>query len=630
METMKNSLRALRHIMLPVLLVFAVSAGAQNLLVNGELMPDGGGWQQVKPGSEPCASLRWDPSGFVEAAFSCAEKVVDAGWRQQVPIVAEGWYRIRVRAAASGLSGDGDAELTFRSSSGTTLWRTGVESFAGSFGWDELAWKVRAPAGATSVEVFIGVHHGQVGAARFDEVALELQPSGGLRELVVDLGRPVGTVRVLNQTNRGPRLVARSGELIDYTARLQAAGVRRIRAHDVHTAFDTSVIFPDPQADPSDPASYRFASTDAAIAEARAGGFEVLFRLGESYGGPKTPRMAPEKWAEVVRHIVLHVNQGWANGSTVGIRYWEIWNEANGPLFWSGTPEEFYDLFARAAVAVRAADPAALVGGPGLAGHTHEAWVRGLLRHVRAAGAPLDFFSWHIYHMGNPHTLARAQLQLRTLLDEEGFAGAELFNTEWNLSGGAGCESTGCHLVIEWAYNAAHAAAAMIHLQDTDIPMAFRYRTDGTGMFGLCGDGREEPEWSRSGLAFRLWAELAGTPVRVEATGGDEEGLAVLAGRSDHGRSARVLVVNQGSADPGYRLSLRGLPAHFVWELLEISDARPCVVGDCAPRLVASGTGTTLPSGVLEAALAAPAVHLLRIEATAGGRTPRRHLSGGR
>lgn len=627
---MKCSHWALRHVVLPLLLVFAVSAGAQNLLVNGELTQDGGGWQQIKPGSEACVRLGWDPGGFVELQLACGEKVVDAGWRQQVPIVGEGWYRIRVRAAASGLSGDGDAQLTFRSPAGTTVWRTGVESFAGSLAWDELAWRVRAPAGATSVEVFIGVHHGQEGTARFDQVVLEPQTSAAWRDLAVDLDRPVGAVRVLNQANRGPRLISRSGELIDYTSRLQAAGVRRIRAHDVHTAFDTSVVFPDPQADPSDPASYRFATTDAAIAEARAGGFEVLFRLGESYGGPKTPRMSAERWAEVVRHIVLHVNQGWATGSTAGITYWEIWNEANGPLFWSGTPEAFYDLFARAAVAVRAADPAARVGGPGLAGHTHEAWVRGLLRHLRAVGAPLDFFSWHIYHMGNPHTLARAQLQLRTLLDEEGFAGTELLNTEWNLSGGAGCESTGCHLVIETAYNAAHAAAAMIYLQDTDIPMAFRYRTDGTGMFGLCGDGREEPEWSRSGLAFRLWAELDATPVRVAAAGGDEEGFAVLAARSGDGRSARVLVVNQGSADPGYRLRLRGLPAHLVWELLEISDAHPCVVGDCEPHIVASGTEVDLPGGVVVATLAAPAVHLLRIDATAGGRTPRRHLSSSR
>ena len=31
-----------------LLLAVAASAGAQNLLVNGELMPDGGGWQQLR------------------------------------------------------------------------------------------------------------------------------------------------------------------------------------------------------------------------------------------------------------------------------------------------------------------------------------------------------------------------------------------------------------------------------------------------------------------------------------------------------------------------------------------------------------------------------------------------------
>lgn len=615
--------------MLGTWLLAAATATAGNLLTNGELAAGGGGWQQVRPPSAGCATLRWDDAGVLEVGFACGASVVDAGWRQEVPVEPGAWYRVEVRVGATALSGDGDAELTFRDAAGGVIWKTGTESFAGTFSWDELAWRVRAPEGSARLEMSLGVRHGQSGTARFDAARLEKLEPGTWRDLSADLGGEVGVVRMLAQTNRGPWLTNRSGALVDYSARLAAAGVTMIRAHDVHTAFDTSVVFPDPEADPADPASYRFQATDDVIDAASAGGFEVLFRLGESYGGPTTPRMSAEKWAEVVRHIVLHVNRGWAGGTHAGVRYWEIWNEPNGPLFWSGTPEAFYDLYARAAVAVKEADPSARVGGPGLAGHTHEAWVRGLLRHVTSAGAPLDFFSWHVYHMGNPHTLARSQRQLRAVLEEEGFAAVELFNTEWNLSGGSGCEATGCDLVVESAYNAAHAAAALAYLQDTDITMAFRYRTDGTGMFGMCGDGISEPEWSRSGLAFTFWAELARTPIRLPTMGGDTEGFAVIAGRSADGMSVRVLVANQGSPEAGYRLRLAGAPSCFHWEAVEISDGHPCAVGGCDVHVVASGTEASVPDGVLALPLAAPAVHLLRIDADGEPtHVPRRRLSG--
>ncbi|HPC82596.1 MAG TPA: hypothetical protein P5234_04765 [Thermoanaerobaculaceae bacterium] len=607
-------------------LLAAASTRAGNLLVNGELTPGGGGWVPVQPSDAACATLHWDEAGVLEVAFDCGAAAADAGWQQSAPVVGGAWYRIEARAAAAALSGEGDVELTFRDAAGKVIWKTGTESFAGTFEWDGLAWRVRAPEGSARLDVWLGVRHGVSGTAYFDTARLEELPGGGWRDLSVDLDRTVGTLRRLAQTNRGPRLMSRSGVIVDYSARLAAAGVTMIRGHDVHTAFDTSVVFPDPGADPADPGAYRFGSTDVAIAEAAAGGFEVLFRLGESFGGPKTPRMSAEKWAEVAHHIVLHVNQGWAGGTRAGVRYWEIWNEPNGPLFWSGTPEAFYDLYARAAAAVRSADPSARVGGPGLAGHTHEGWVRGLLRHIAATGAPLDFFSWHVYHMGNPHTLARAQRQLRRLLDEEGFAATELINTEWNIAGGP-CEATGCRLVVESAYNAAHAAGALAHLQDTDIGMAFRYRTDGTGLFGMCGDGVSEPEWSRSGLAFRLWAELFGTPVRLATMGGDTEGFAVIAGRSADGASVRVLVANQGSPEAGYRLRLAGAPARFRWEVAEVSDRHPCAVGDCTLRTVASGTEAQAPDGVLDVPLAAPGVHLVRIQLDGEpARVPRRRL----
>lgn len=606
----------------------AEAAAGGNLLTNPSF--DGGtvGWSRYPASWPACVSPLGEGEGWVGMRLSCGVPPVEVGLRQVVPVAGGQVYRVGFRFRAAGLSASGDVRLSFRNAGGV-VWQTGVEAFAGNWPWGETSWVVRAPAGATSLEVRVGVKAGIEGEVGFDDVVLEELKAAPPLDVTVEVGREVGVLRNLNQTNCGPVLDTRFAGIVDFSDRLAAARVTMIRGHDMHTAYDMRVLFPDPGADPSSPASYRFATTDQAARQALAGGFEVFFRLGESYGGPRSPRMSAAAWAEVVRRIVEHVNGDFSGGLRAGVRYFEIWNEPNAPLFWSGSDGEFYDLFVRAANAVKQADPTARVGGPGIAGHTDERWLRGLLRHARAAGAPVDFVSWHTYHMGSPATLARAQRQVRALVDQEGFAGAEVLITEWNLNGGGNCETVGCRPFVKGAYNAAHLAAAVSHLQDTDLPLAFRYRTDGTEMFGLFGDGTAEPAWGRTGLAFLLLAKLYETPVRLAAAGGDGAGVTVLAGRDQTGSRLRVLIANQGSPASSYRLHLDGAPARFSYTVHEIADRHPCVPGDCNVAVVREGNEGDLVNGALEVTLPSPAVHLVSITAAAGTPRPlRRHLLG--
>lgn len=608
----------------------AGEASAGNLVANPSFENGTQGWIRYPAPWPTCATPLGEGQGWVGVRLACGVPPVAVGWRQSVPITAGALYRVGFRFRAASLSAEGDLALVFRGSAGV-VWQTGVEAFAGSWPWSQATWVVRAPPGASTVELRVGVAAGIEGEAAFDDVLLEeLSPTSPL-EVVVDVHRPVGRIRNLNQTNRGPVADLRTGGVVDFTPQLQEAAVTAIRSHDVHSAYDLQVVFPNPAADEALPASYSFASTDEAIRQTQAGRFEVFFRLGESYGGPKSPRMSSAKWAEVVRRVVEHVNGDFAAGLRAGVGWWEIWNEPNGPLFWSGSAEEFYDLFVRAARAVKEADPTVRVGGPGLAGHTDERWLRGLLRQARAAGAPVDFISWHIYHMGSPATLARAQRQLRALLDEEGFAGSQLLLTEWNLSGGAGCDAVGCRPYVTGAYNAAHLVAAVTHLQDTDLPMACRYRTDGTGMFGLFGDDASEPRFSRSGLAFQLLARVYETPLRLAASGGDGAGVTVLAGRDEAGTQVRILMANQASPAAAYRLRLAPWPGRFSYTVHEIADAHPCEPGRCEAVLVVRGDERDLRGGALEIPLPSPAVHLVSIVGSSDApRFLRRHLGSGR
>ncbi len=609
--------------------LLAAPAAGGNLLVNPSFESGTQGWTRFPASWPACVTPLGVGEGWTGMRLACGEPPVTVGLKQAVAIQGGRLYRVGFRFLARNLSAEGDVILSFRNASGV-VWETGVERFAGNWPWSGANWVVQAPAAATQVEVRAGVSAGIEGEAGFDDVLLEPVDPVPPLELTVDSGQPVGRLRNLNQTNRGPVLDTRFAGVVDFSSRLASAGVTAIRAHHMHTAYDMHVLFPDPGADPSSPASYRFATTDQAIRQALEGGFEVFFRLGESYGGPKSPRMGAASWAEVVRRVVEHINGDFAFGLRAGVRWWEIWNEPNGPLFWGGTKEEFYDLFARAALAVKAADPTARVGGPGLAGHTDERWLRGLLRHARAAGAEVDFVSWHIYHMGSPSTLARAQRQIRALVDEEGFPTAQVLLTEWNLAGGP-CEALGCRPYLAGGYNAAHLVAALTHLQDTDLPLAFRYRTDGVEMFGLFGDGAVEPAWGRTGLAFLALAQLYETPVRLATHGGDGAGVTILAGGDGSGSRLRVLIANQACAATAYRLRLEHGPARFTYQVYEIADRHPCVPGDCALALVQQGDEGDLAGGALEVPLPSPAVHLVTIDPVgSASRPPRRHLASGR
>ena len=74
----------------------------------------------------------------------------------------------------------------------------------------------------------------------------------------------------------------------------------------------------------------------------------------------------------VCEHIIRHYNEGWANGFKLGIEYWEIWNEPDGKKpngdqpNWSGTPEEFYEMYSVTAAHLKKRFPKLKIGGPAL------------------------------------------------------------------------------------------------------------------------------------------------------------------------------------------------------------------------------------------------------------------------
>jgi len=106
------------------------------------------------------------------------------------------------------------------------------------------------------------------------------------------------------------------------------------------------------------------------------------------------PPTSYAKWEELIFQFVRHCVARYG-GTEVASWYFETWNEANLPqYYWGGTPEEFFRLHDTAMRGVRRALPEARVGGPDIAGAGDDFMTR-FLRHLRQAGTPTDFLSFH-------------------------------------------------------------------------------------------------------------------------------------------------------------------------------------------------------------------------------------------
>jgi xylan 1,4-beta-xylosidase len=128
-----------------------------------------------------------------------------------------------------------------------------------------------------------------------------------------------------------------------------------------------------------------------------------------------------DRWAELIRALVRHLAGRYGLAE---IRQWgfEVWNEANLDVFWSGTSAEFWRLYEVTARAVKDVDPSLPVGGPAsaAAGQIDE-----MLRTIDPS-TPVDFVSTHTY--GSP------PLDVRPQLERHGRAGIPVWWTEWGVS----------------------------------------------------------------------------------------------------------------------------------------------------------------------------------------------------
>jgi xylan 1,4-beta-xylosidase len=125
-------------------------------------------------------------------------------------------------------------------------------------------------------------------------------------------------------------------------------------------------------------------------------GFDYA-RIGKGVSYPPTDYA---KWGDLVFRWISHCLERYGKVELESW-YFEVWNEANLPVYWKGTAEEFYRLHDVAVDAVRRALPTARVGGPDMAGSG--LFLDGFMEHVTKGknyaggrtGTATDFLSFH-------------------------------------------------------------------------------------------------------------------------------------------------------------------------------------------------------------------------------------------
>ncbi len=571
------------------LLVFSVSSYGQELLVNGGFESGQTGWTQYTQGAGSSAII--DSTGAFQgngvARLTITPETEDGivAFYQIVPTIPA--QRLYFEYTVKTGNGNMMAFAFFQwlDADGTVKLQQSFYPSGSGEEWRTYHSRLNIPPGMKQVIVFLLISGN--GSVWFDNVSLLPESAPYTAAFSVTANGNIGKIRPFLSTNAGP-VNLRSN--LNLTSDLKRMGIHFIRTHDYHGPCDIHEIFSNWNADPENPGSYNFSGTDQFISNILKTGATVFFRLGESYESIPVHNNPPPDlavWANVCRHIVRHYNDGWNNGFHYNIRYWEVWNEPDLKIFWTGTAEQYARFYEAAANAVKEIDPTLRVGGPAVANIADTAFLDTFLNYIREHDVPIDFFSYHYYGGANPYYYLQMNRDVKGLLANYGLDNIPIFLTEWNSW------YYDPSNIIDWGrddpLNAASAAAILTYLQDANLAGAFRYRTD-EYYFGLFHD---DGSLSYSGLVFQMLSRFRETPVRIPASGGDKLGQTILAGRSDSGEELAVLISDTASAVTAYNCQIEGLAEgknyHYFQYRIDASHrfelAGTGVITDSAPEI---------------------------------------------
>ena len=368
----------------------------------------------------------------------------------------------------------------------------------------------------------------------------------------VNFASPVGKIKPMHSVNNGPSGSRGAGNAEYFTQ----AGIPFARTHDANFAptygaphtVDIIAIFPNFEADETDPTSYDFHLTDEYMETIMKAGSKVFFRLGnkiehESKRYGALPPTDFAKWARICENIIRHFNEGWGDGHHYGMEYFEIWNEPDlHPQCWDGEDEDFFELFAITARHLKGCFPHLKIGGPAITSVNNRGFMIPFFDYItrdKGNPVPLDFFSFHLY-TSDPDEFARHAQMARQVLDDYGYTETEVILNEWNYMRGwrPKEEVIYSHRAKRALKGAAFVSASMIASQKSPMDHLMYYDARICNWCGLFDQISLEPLKPY----YALWdfGQLYALGNEVESHG-DEE-VKVLAAQNDDGTRAAILL----------------------------------------------------------------------------------------
>jgi xylan 1,4-beta-xylosidase len=158
------------------------------------------------------------------------------------------------------------------------------------------------------------------------------------------------------------------------------------------------------------------------------------------YRGNVTPPSDYRQWAAFIRRLVAH----WVDrygAREVGQWFFEVWNEPNLRAFWTGSREDYFELYRTTVGAIKAVDPSFRVGGPATA---RDGWIDEFIDFCETAHVAVDFVSTHHYPTDADLSASDTETHLargrRSILRQwaqdsrRRARGRPLHYTEWNTS----------------------------------------------------------------------------------------------------------------------------------------------------------------------------------------------------
>jgi hypothetical protein len=391
-----------------------------------------------------------------------------------------------------------------------------------------------------------------------------------MQKITLDCTKYLGEIKPMHATNNGP-IESNVESFLD-------AGIPCARLHDSsfyagyggEFTVDVHRIFENFDADENDPNSYDFSETDKYIKRMYDNGIDIMYRLGASIEHRKKKGAIPPKdnikWAKICEHIMLHYNEGWKDGFTNAVKYWEIWNEPeletanNNKPCWTGTFDEFLDFFVDVYRYLKGRFPNYEIGGPSftLIYPDYDIDLKFFSR-MQQEKLKLDFISFHRYD-DQPKNVVKMCQDAKDFCNNYGQEQAKIYLDEWNyIYGWVDKARITSYQRIANHFGGAYVSAVMLACQNAPVDMLMYYdarpQPGFNGLFEMLTMKPRKPYY-----ALKYFNELYKLKNQVEVSGEIENVYCV--GATDGDNVSTVLTNyyhKRGSNDKEFELEFKNL-----------------------------------------------------------------------